>query len=150
MVDNAVMVEVFSGRTDAAADPTDGRLELYEILASPAPVCLALFELRGHDHDPLTAEAVREAARERLDDLRRDYDQLVVLDQDLLALVMQTLAEPEVLASRVDGLCGVLGRSYQVGPVGVEVTVRSVIGVRQPQESPPVFIDRVVELLDPA
>ena len=126
--------------------------DLQSALFDPEPMCLVLVELSAgpgaHDGTGAWPDGrVEDEAQRRLRDTLRDYDQLIVLAPNRLALVLRTLADASMLSGRMTTVYDLLTRPYALdgGPVVPEVSLGA--AVRQPQESSTQLFGRVEQAL---
>jgi len=138
--------------TPPTSDPT-ALPQLEHRLADPEPMCLAMVAVEPVA--PATGQwtptqALIEEVKRRLGDNLRRYDELDLLEDGRFVIVLRTLADASVLASRMQRIFEALDAPYVVD--GTELQVRALLGaaIRMPQEDTQTFLSRVLSAVDEA
>ncbi len=147
---------------DRETMPSNSVLEqLEEALGSPEPMCLALIHV---DTDRATTadwaavpedglsddQAMLQAVQERLSGLLRRYDLMGRLGAEGFMVVFKTLADAQVLDSRLYVLYEKLSESYDIASCRVVVPVSMGAAVRWPAEDVNSLMRRADKALDAA
>jgi GGDEF domain-containing protein len=127
--------------------------QLERRLTDPEPMCLAMVAV-----EPATpaagqwapTRALLDEVGERLGDNLRRYDELDLLEDGRFVVVLRTLADASVLASRMQRIFEALDAPYVVD--GTELQVRALLGaaIRMPQEDTQTFLSRVLGAVEEA